>query len=37
LRIEDEDDRQAAYRAFVADLKAAMAAHSRAPASKQAS
>ena len=37
LRIEDEDDRQAAYRAFVADLKAAMAAHSRAPPRKQAS
>jgi hypothetical protein len=29
MRIEDDQDRRAAYRSFVADLKAAMAAHSR--------
>ena len=28
LRVEDEDERHAAYQNFVADLKAAMAAHS---------
>jgi hypothetical protein len=29
LRIEDEDERHAAYKSFVADLKAAAAANSR--------
>ena len=32
LRIEDEDDKHAAYRDFVADLKAARAAAGKAPA-----
>jgi DNA polymerase len=32
LRIEDEDDKHAAYRDFVADLKAARAAEGKAPA-----
>ena len=37
LRIEDDDERHAAYQGFVADLKAAMAAHSREAPRKQAS
>ena len=32
LRIEDENDKHAAYRDFVADLKAARAAAGKAPA-----
>jgi hypothetical protein len=32
LRIEDEDDKHAAYRDFVADLKAACSAAGKAPA-----
>ncbi len=34
LRIEDEDDKHAAYRDFVADLKAARAAAGKAPAKR---
>jgi DNA polymerase len=34
LRIEDENDRRTAYRDFVADLKAARAAASKAPAKR---
>jgi DNA polymerase len=37
LRIEDVEERHLAYGAFVADLRAAMAAHSSAPPRKQAS
>ena len=37
LRIEDDDERHAAYRSFVADLKAAMAAHSGEAPRKRAS
>jgi uracil-DNA glycosylase len=37
LRIEDDDERHAAYRTFVADLKAAAAAHSSGAAHKRAS
>jgi uracil-DNA glycosylase len=37
LRIEDDDERHAAYRPFVADLKAAAAAHSSGAAHKRAS
>ena len=37
LRIEDVEARQAAYQSFVADLKAAMAAHSSEAPRKQAS
>lgn len=37
LRIEDEDQRRAAYRSFVADLKAAVAASSRGMARGKAS
>ena len=37
LRIEDDEARQAAYQSFVADLKAAMAAHSGEAPRKQAS
>jgi uracil-DNA glycosylase family protein len=37
LRIEDEDERHAAYQSFVADLKAAMAAHSHEAPRKDAS
>jgi uracil-DNA glycosylase len=36
LRIEDDDERHAAYRPFVADLKAAAAAHSSGAAHKRA-
>jgi DNA polymerase len=34
LRIEDENDKHAAYRDFVADLKAARVAASNAPAKR---
>jgi uracil-DNA glycosylase len=37
LRVEDEDERHAAYQNFVADLKAAMAAHSGEAPRKKAS
>ncbi len=37
LRIEDEDERHAAYRAFVADLKAAAAVHAGKAPRRQAS
>jgi uncharacterized protein YchJ len=36
-RVEDEDERHAAYQNFVADLKAAMAAHSGEAPRKKAS
>jgi DNA polymerase len=37
LRIEDDEARQAACQSFVADLKAAMAAHSSEPPREQTS